>query len=366
MAKYTYNVIVNDIDVNDYQQFRYTYSRMEMQINVSADSFIIIYETNVEKTPSQIWCSREVEDAVRKSLLAQLIFYGHNCDFRKVLIKESHSDDIKILDTPRVYNLIPSDVQVDLSPIRETAFVSEYLMKRVKSKYESGIAALFSYIYAKSKRCEEDKFTYFWRSFNGIYTSIAKESVQDGTLHKSQVKKENEVLKNWLKNRETQTFMVSSLFNKVYAVDGDYTVAEKKIKHFFYTIRDKAAKAKWTKEDVRQTLLAPGNKNKNLAKLLGLEEYIHPVDSDMMLIELEGKAYASKSSLYGYLMTELAYQIRCDYFHAAKPILLHTTLSNPEFRGLQLANALLEAYLDKNIKDEVIAKIELEREIEEA
>lgn len=365
MAKYTYNVIVNDYDLTDAKQFRYKYSRMEMQITVSKDSFIIIYETNVDKPLYKIWYSNEIEDAVRKCLLVQLIFFGHNCDFEKVLIKESSTDETKIIEKARVYNLIPSDVKVDLSPLQDKEFVAEYLMKRVKSKYESGIAAVFSYIYAKSKTCEEDKFTYYWRAFNGIYTSIAKESVQIGLLEKDQMKKENEMLRNWLKNRSAQNFMVSSLFSKVYGQDGDYSVAERKIKHFFYTVRDKAAKANWSKDDVRDALNAPGNKNMNLAKLLGLEEYINPAYPDSMQLELEGRKYSSKSTLYGYLMTELAYQIRCAYFHAEKPILLHTTLTNPEFRGLQLANALLEHYLDEHIKKEVIAKIKLERMLEE-
>ncbi|MCQ2192814.1 MAG: hypothetical protein MJZ23_08170 [Paludibacteraceae bacterium] len=364
MAKYTYSVIVNDVD-SDNKPFRYTYSKMEMLVLVAKDSFIVMYETNTEKTPDQIWMSREVEDGVRKALLAQLIFFGHNCEFKKVLIKEANSDEYKIIDEPRVYNLIPSDVYVDLSPLRDNMFVTEYLMKRVKSKYESGIAALFSYIYAKSKKCEEDKFTYFWRSFNGIYSSVAKESVVDGSFDKAKVKKENEVLKNWLRNRETQNFMVASLFNKAYAVNNDYTIAEKKIKHFFYTVRDKAAKANWTKDDIRNALNARGNKNVNLANVLGLQNYVYSVNPDMMVVEIEGQPKISKSSLYGYLMTELAYQIRCSYFHAAKPILLHTTLSDPEFRGLQLANALLEHYLDENIKDEVMEKIKLEKMLEE-
>ncbi len=364
MAKYTYYVIVNDIDNDDCQQFRYTYNKMEMQITVAKNSFVIIYESNTEKELYKIWYSNEVEDAVRKSLLAQLIFFGHNCDFEKVVIKEGHSDETKTIGKARVYNLIPSDVNVDLTPLKDKEFVAEYLMKRVKSKYESGIAAVFSYIYAKSKICEEDKFTYFWRSFNGIYTSIAKESVNIGTLEKDQMKKENEMLRNWLRNRSSQNFMVSSLFSKICAKDGDYSVAERKIKHFFYTVRDKAARASWTKDDVRNALDAPGNRNMNLAKLLGLEEYINPVYPDSMQIEIEGKLYSSKSTLYGYLMTELAYQIRCAYFHAEKPILLHTTLNNPEFRGLELANALLEHYLDEHIKSEVIRKIKLERSLE--
>ena len=184
MAKYTYNVIVNDVDLKDFQQFRYTYSRMEMQITVSADSFIIIYETNVNKPLYKIWYSNEIEDAVRKCLLAQLIFFGHNCDFEKVLIKESSNDETKIIEKARVYNLIPSDVKVDLTPIRDKEFVAEYLMKRVKSKYESGIAAIFSYIYAKSKTCEEEMFTYYWRAFNGLLRSPlpSPNALQDDTL----------------------------------------------------------------------------------------------------------------------------------------------------------------------------------------
>ena len=362
MAKYTYNVVVNDVDLENYHRYRYTYSRMEMQVMVSKNSFVIVYETNTLKTAEDVWNSREVEDAVRKCLLAQLVFYAHNTSFRKVLIKESHSQESTIIQEPRVFNLIPEEVMVDLSSLRDELFVSEYLMKRVKSKFESGIAALFSYIYAKSKRTEEDRFTYFWRAFNGIYASIAQESVAEGTLDASRVQCENEILKNWLRNRESQTFMVSALFNRQYAADKkDFTVSEKKIRHFFYTIRDKAAKAQWTKQDVKNALDAPGNKNENLAKLLNLQEFLCSDNPEMMQIEIEGTKKMSKSSLYGYLMTELAYVIRCDYFHASKPILLYTTLSNPEYRGLELANALLEHYLDNHIKNEVMAKINMER-----
>lgn len=361
MAKFTYNVIVNDIDLNDYHKFRYTYSRMEMQIMVSKDSFIVVYETNTQKTYAAVWNSREVEDAVRKSLLVQLIFYGHNVDIKKVLVKESHSSDTQIITDPRIYNLIPSDELVDLSALRNDTFVGEYLVKRVKSSYASGVSALFSYIYAKSKRTEEDRFTYFWRSFNGIYVSIAQEDVANKQVDASNVKSENAVLKNWLKNREAQTFMVSSLFTKYYADQGNYQEAEKKIRHFFYTIRDLAAKAKWTKADVKTTLGLPGNKNVNLANLLGLSSYIPKKKPDCLLVEIDGKQMFSKSTLYGYLMTELAYHIRCEYFHAAKPILLHTTLSNPEFRALELANALLEHYLDEHIREEVMKKIDLDR-----
>lgn len=335
---------------------------MEMKVYVARKSFIIIYQTSVEKTPYEIWHSREVEDAVRKCLLAQLIFYGRNCAFKKVLIKESNSKDTMIIEEPRVYNLIPSRVKVDLKPLRDIEFVTEYLMKRVKSDYESAMAALFSYIYAKSKICEEDKFTYFWRSFNGIYSSIAMESVDEGSMKKEQMKKENDMLRNWLAKRSSNNYMVSSLFSYHFAKDNDYSVVEKKAKHFFYTVRDKAAKAQWSKKDVFEALSKPGNRNKNLAELLGLQEYVHPVDPNMMQVEIEkGNFKMSKSSLYGYLMTELAYQIRCSYFHAEKPILLHTTLNNPEYRGLELVNALLEHYLDAHIKQEVKDKIDLER-----
>lgn len=365
MAKHTYNIIINDVDLSDYHQFRYTYNRMEMQVSVSNKSFIVIYETNTQKSAELIWQSREVEDAIRKCLLAQLIYYGHNVEIEKAIIKESGTDDIKIIQDTRIFNLIPSDVEVDLAPIRDDNFVAEYLMKRVKSKYEAGIAALFSYIYAKSKKMEEERFTYLWRSFNGIYSSIAKESVIDGKVDEEMVKSENNMLKNWLNNRESQKFMVSSLFNKIYAPDKkDYTTAERKIRHFFYQVRDTAAKAPWSKEDVKNALNLPGNKNTHLANLLGLQQYISPQNPDQMQIEIEGKPMTSSSSLYGYLMTELAYQIRCEYFHAAKPILLHTTKSNPEYRALELANALLEHYLDEYIIKEVKKKINLERFLE--
>lgn len=361
MAKYKYNLIINKIDTKEYKQFAYTYSRMPMQVVISPTGFAVIYESGKQKEASEIWASREVEDAVRKSLLAQLIFYGHNIDFENVLIKEASSNEPVILETPNVHNLIPSDVKVDLSPIRDEQFVAQYLMNRVKSDYESGIAALFSYIYAKSKKCEEDKFTYFWRAFNGVYNSMAEKDDYEGNLTK-EIKTESDSLKNWLRNRENQSFMVSSLFAKYYRIGDDFSTAERKSRHFFYSLRDKAAKASWNKEAIRSALSMPGNINENLAKVLDLTSYLAPSTPDKMQVEIEGKKLISNSTLHGYLMTELAYHIRCDYFHAAKPILLHTTLTNPEYRALELANALLEDYLDKHIKAEVIAKINMERE----
>lgn len=360
MAKHTYNIIVNNIELADSKQFTYTYKRMDMKVVISNNGFAVTYQTGTAKTPAEIWASQEVEDAVRKCLLAQLIYFGHNSDFQDVIIQDKAKQETTILKTPMVYNLIPGEVQVDLSPLRDDSFVANYLMNRVKSKYESAIAALFSYIYAKSKKCEEDQFTYYWRAFNGLYNSMAEVDSVYGNLER-EIKSESDSLKNWLKNREANSFMVSSLFNRYYREQNDYSLAERKCKHFFYTIRDKAAKAQWDKAAIRSTLSMPGNKNDNLARLLGLTAYLCPNNPDKMQVTIEDHVVTSLSSLHGYLMTELAYQIRCDYFHAAKPILLHTTLNNPEYRGLELANALLEDYLDKHIKKEVMDKIDLEK-----
>lgn len=357
--EHIYNIIINGIEDNYPHRFQYTYSRMNVEVLIASNSFVMVYKTGVKKTPEEIWKSNVVEDGIRKCLLAQLIFFGHNCAFEKVMIKERGADNMGIIKEPRIYNLIPSNIEVDLPTLKDERFVAEYLMKWVRSKYESGIAALFSYIYAKSKICEEDKFTYYWRAFNGIYNSIAQATNENG----GNVNTEKECLKNWLKENGYQTYLVSAFFNRNYAIDNDYSEAEKKTRHFFYTIRDKAAKASWTPADVRNALNANGNKNRNLAVLLGLEEHLHSSDADMMQIEVNGQKRALKTSLYGYMMTEFAYHIRCEYFHAARPILLYTTLSNPEYRGLELANALLEHYLDTHILKEVKDKINLEREL---
>lgn len=360
-----YNVIVNEVDPQNIRTFKYIYNKMKVQVSVSSKGFIIIYQTGTSKSAEAIWNSREVEDAVRKCLLVQLIYFGHNVDFRDVMIKEQNSDEIMLIKTPRVYNLIPETVEVDLTALRDDNFVGEYLMKRVKSKYESGIAALFSYIYAKSKHCEEDKFTYFWRSFNGIYNSIGEEDINTGNTT-NKMESERDYLKNWLSKRENGCYMVSAMFNSIYKKDGlSYAAIERKNRAFFHNVENSAAEAEWTPDDVKAALDAPGNINDNLANLLGLTDYLFPQDHNSVYVKIKDIKRRVQISLYGYLMTELAYQIRCTYFHAVKPILLHTTTNNPEFRGLQLANALLEHYLDHHIKDEVISKINMERELEQ-
>lgn len=373
MAKY--KILVNSFDNQDNHNFEYVYRQMRIKIYISKSGFYITYSKgmpNEKADARKIWESYEVEDAIRKCLLTQLIFFGRNNPFESVIITTNDADPV-VLDKISVYSLIPYDTEVDLRSLRDDIFVTA-LMNVVRTSYEEGMSALFSYIYAKSKDKEEDRFSYFWRSFNGIYNSIAIESelerdtIQDYIRsfnygqdedYEGIVGQEGLCLKNWLYRVENQTFTVKSLFSRYYR---DKATADKNYRRFFHIISGRIAAADWTTQDVRNAMDEPGNKNMNLARLLNLDDFVNEDNNDHMNIEIEGQPFVSFTSLYGYLVTELTYRLRCDNFHAAKPILLYTTLKNPEFRILQLANALLEDYLDKNIKEEVEYKLKIMNE----
>lgn len=171
-------------------------------------------------------------------------------------------------------------------------------------------------------------------------------------------------MQNWLVQTNNGERLVSSYFNSYRNQGKELQEIEKAKRHLFYKIRDCIAKTPWAPKDVLSALNNGGNRNKNLANVLGLSNYLFFKNQDYLYSKIFDDGRTLKSSLYGYLMTEFAYHLRCEYFHAAQPILLYSNLSNPWLRGLQLSNILIEHYLDNNLKQQVISKIELERELE--
>lgn len=349
------------IEVNDTtgpgEEFHYIYKKMAVTIKVGADGFHISYLTGTKKTLPEVWASDTVDDATCKCMLIQLILFGRNPSFFQAVVTDKNEETSQTFTDQRIFGLISSTTAVDLTPIRDIAFITDYIINNVQSKFEAGVAALYAYIYAKSKKKEEDKFTYYWRAFNGLYSSMAKEDSYNGNVSRD-LNTEKSMLQNWVYNYESTTDSVIKLFNDELDPSLSYEEVNSKFRHFGYIIRDQIAKASWSHEDVINAL-APGNRNVNLANLLGLQDYLSPYNNDHMLVPIGDCSYVAYISLYGFFMTELAYQMRCDYFHARKPILLYSTANN--IKSLELVNVLLENYLDINILRAVKNKINLER-----
>lgn len=52
---------------------------------------------------------------------------------------------------------------------------------------------------------------------------------------------------------------------------------------------------------------------------------------------------------YGLLVLDYAYYLRCNYFHAGKPLPLFNFESDVELKSLNIINELLKEFLDDNI-----------------
>lgn len=357
--KHTYLVGINDIS-EKMESFQYNYQKMVVQIGVSSKGFTIIYQTGTSKSLNEVWESNIVEDATRKCMLIQLILFGNNPAFEKAIVMENDTRESKTFYSQRVFGLIDSGSNVDLTPIKDKSFITNYLISTVQSNYESGIAALFSYIFAKSKKSEEEKFTYYWRAFNGLYSSLAKEDTYHRNTNKD-LDTEKSMIQNWIYNNEFTSDSVSKLFNRKVDKELSFEDVNRKFRRFGYIIRGKIAQTNWTQQDIYNALKAPGNTNTNLAQLLNLKDFLYPQDNSKMWVPIDDKKYIAHISLYSFLMAELAYQMRCDYFHARKPILLYTTATNQSIRSLKLVNVLLENYLDNNILRSISEKIDFDR-----
>lgn len=357
------DVYINYKNVESPHCYQYEYKRNTYTVTVAEKGIHISYTTQSTKTAQEIWHSDVIDDALRKCLIAQIIFYGCNAPFEKAWVITPKEE--VVITEKLIYGLVPDGKCVDLRYLQDEHFVAEYVMKWVRSKFESATSALYSYIFAKSKESEEEKFNYFWRSFNGIYASLAKEEEAYGT-QQIVFNSEKRCIIYWMQKAKAGNFTLHSTLSNFSDNSLSHDDIDRKYRHIFHVIQNKVAKSSWTTAELYSVLEnSPAyNLNTNLAQVLGLSDFIDRANPKHMVDPVTNSGLKFIISLYGYLMAEFAYTIRCNYFHANKPILLYTKLSDVDFRSFQMCNVLLEHYLDHNIVNEVIEKINMERDRE--
>ena len=337
------------------EKYEYTFQRTKVELAVEENAIEIKYSRPKEMTAEETWESDIVKDAVRKAMLVQIILYKKNSNFEGANIYLTKGEQTTVNKTNKVliYSLFTEDIKGELPQVKKREFI-EKLLTMPKTYFESGIASLYSYLYAKSKVNEEEKFTYYWRSFNGLYDTMAEDN--------SKANSESKKIGNWLYRNHLGKKMVGWYFFNLIPQkedeDKNEEYRQKKERQLFHIIQDKIRTSKWTKESIRLALKEVGfRRNLSLARELNLCEYL-PEDNNHMRIQIEGTDVEMEISLFGYLLAEFAYLCRCILFHASKPILLYCTADDRDLRCLQLCNILLEEMLDRQMANVVSNKID--------
>ena len=207
-----------------------------------------------------------------------------------------------------LYSLISSGFLRSISKEWRNQDVLQNVLRFQKSKTElaKSTAALYAYLYSKTRSYETERFSYLWMAMNGLYGAMKPEVTNDR--------------------------MQMSNMIQVYHLGNDVLTSTNRdeICHLVY-IKMKDIEGKVTEESLR-------GEHKELA------EYI----SQHIPIDNQTKKPFDLSP-YGFLLTDFSYYLRCKLFHANRPVELFSFADDLEIKVLRIVNGLLEEFLDANL-----------------
>lgn len=207
-----------------------------------------------------------------------------------------------------LYSLTSSGLLRSISKEWRNQDVLQNVLRFQKSKTDlaRSTAALYAYLYSKTKSYETERFSFLWMAMNGLYGAMKPEVSSD----RSQMSNLIQVfhLGSAALTKETRDEICQLVYIKMKDIEGKVTEG------------------------------SLGGEHKELA------EYI----SRNIPIDKQTKKPFDLSP-YGFLLTDFPYYLRCKLFHANRPVELFSFSDDLEIKVLRIVNGLLEEFLDDNL-----------------
>lgn len=324
--KYTYTLTINNGASQNAHSYSFDYGNSKnISLKISDKGITITYFGTVEY--KSIDTDRQgikkggllnlLQEAVRRSALIYMLKFGKCIKINAVTLKalkpagkEVFNDDVKSYF--ELYYLSLSNTIKDIaSQLKEDSVINR-IMKIRKSDFDSEISALYAYLLAKSDEKETDRFQHLWMAFNGMYNTMGKYNGIEGD-------------RNCI-----NCFLSETVGQYEILIKKQRDKIERKI-----LLLPKAIEATYKKESI--------NENKDeIAQILrvylsrGLENDSQKLDSIC-------------NNPYAFFLADFTYALRCNLFHANKPVLFFSFQTELEYKALLIANSLLEECLDEHL-----------------
>ena len=248
-------------------------------------------------------------DALKKALLIYLIKYSKSLTIKTLLVQIDETF-YQIEEIPKIYSLIEGELNLKMHVGWRNEKVIQDILWFTKSTSRQRMASLYALLTAKSKRFEIEKFMYLWIAFNGMYGYL------------SQLKEKGK----WY---EWQELIFFQKFNGW----GKRSFEDNKIKFKLY--HETKALLKCYASDITKKFFNTEN---------GVE-----LDYKIQQMFFSVTNEVSDLSAYGFLITQFAYWLRCELFHANRPTMFFLFDEDMDLKYLRQINSLLEEYLDENL-----------------
>ncbi len=304
MSKRLYEIFCAKNESSNKKSYSYTYKNTKIDLVISEDSFSAKIEMDSKYDSTTFLESDYSEDIIRKALLLHLILYSKELKINELTIKVDNQEK-KDNSITFIHSLVSGELlrEIPKKWKDEPKFIQK-ILDTVKTKYDSRFSALFAFIIAKSKQYEIERFQNLWISMNGLYN-----------FYSSLIKKEN-----IRENKKIQLFQFYNDWSYEEINSKKRTEISTKLSEIIKTTTDlQNSKAEFDKSDLKDKIQA--------------------------ILDKEGKNYVD---CYGFIILHYAYYLRCNYFHANKPLPLICFNKN-DYITLQFVNNLLEGYLSENL-----------------
>ena len=188
--------------------------------------------------------------------------------------------------------------------------IMQNILKFQKSKDElsKSMSALYAYLFSKTKNKETERFTYLWIAMNGYFQALSPDP------HIS----EREQMNRFVRQKGLGTNILSKAFR-----DKTGLPAALEVKKLHEPV---------TREDLDQERCGSFSDF--------IREKINEYGSDNFDV-----------TPYGFMLTDFPYYLRCNLFHASRPMQLFSFENDMELKSLRITNSLLEDFLDQNLHE---------------
>lgn len=305
--------------------YEYTFNRTKnISLKINKNQSCVSYKIKTIPSLDKTVKTALFYDAITKVFLLHLILFSETIDLEKVQIKIGKEARILPEENEQIFHsLVNNKLLRVFSDDWKNSFFMEKLLNTSKSNYDSRFSSLFAFIISKSKKYEIERFQNLWIAMNGLYSFYA-----------------NQIAKEILDIRNKNGKLCSFSENKQLLL-------------FQFFIESKAEPIDFITKDNRDSI------GKEFTEILNSFDYDDTISKEILLSEkykklrekIREKLSEKEINLfeYTYLTIHYAYYLRCNFFHANKPLPLIYFNQKHEWKVLQFINGLIEEFLDSNL-----------------
>jgi len=299
------------------KSYNYDFGKMKkFTLRISLNAFCVEYSLQKMKKFEELIKSNEVSEAIRKIAFLHIFLFSKPIDLSEILLSiDEDSQKTQLIEDFKIV----SDLNRDFSSEWNTSILINKVLKTSKSDREkdSRFSSISAFLIALSKKNEIERFQNLWISMNGLYSYCSK--------------KIKEIVEATCTGRIHECKQLS-LFKFLYSFSSD--INNNSLKNY-----------EELKEKLAEYINYGHNTDYSIPKSVYEQKY---KDINKML-----ETYLSQKKIditaYGCLIIDYAYKMRCELFHANKPIPIVLLKEDCELKILKLINGLLEAFLLENI-----------------